>query len=169
MQILTQPANRAATYHLQCLAIHLFNLTKTPVKDLKILQSLNRRVHVIFFLPHGHVVRQARAIDLDPVIPLTTFDLGPQFRRRMKPLLDEMILWTENNTLSEQQQWGERASNLAAGVINTLWDAPAKDLLTATERSFMTHYLSLAVAVPYVPHQARQWGYLLKEGDQCLK
>ena len=161
MQILAntppkQPTSRANIYHLQCLAIHLFNLTNTPVKELKILQSLNSRVHVVFFLPHGHVVRQARPIDLDPVIPLTTFDIGPQFRRAMRPLLNEMILWTESNTLHDQQQWGQRANNLAAGVINTLWNAPAKDLLTAAERSYIVHYLSLAVAVPYAPHQARQ-------------
>ena len=78
----SQPQHKQLqTYHLQCLAIHLFNLTKTPIKDLRILQSLNPRVHVIFFLPHGSVVRQAQTVNLDPVIPLTTFDLGATLAR----------------------------------------------------------------------------------------
>ena len=162
MRLLTdrQPdPNQLEIYHLQCLAINLFNLSKAPIKELRILRSLNQRVHVIFFLPYGSLVQQARTINLDPVVPLTTFDLGPQYRRTMRPLLDELILWgTENDTFHNQQQWGQRASHLAADVISTLWNAPAKDLLTDPERDFMVHYLSLGVAVPYVPQQAQQWG-----------
>lgn len=164
---ITTVNSKTETYRLQCLAIHVFNLCLAPIKELRILQSLNHRTHVIFFLPHGHVVRQTRPVDLDPVIPLTTHDLGPQFRRAMRPLLNEMILWTESNTLHNQQQWGQRAANLVAGVINTLWNAPAKDLLTPIEREFMIHYLSLSVAVPYAPHQGRAWDLFLPEGNHA--
>ena len=170
MKILTdaQPEqSQVLIYHLQCLAINLFNIGKAPVRELKILRSLNHRVHVVFFLPYGHVVRPARTIDLDPVVPLTTFDLGPQYRRRMRPLLDELVLWTGNDTFANQQAWGERTSTLAANVISCFYDAPAKDLLTKGERDFMIHYLSLAVAVPYMPLQAREWGYLLESGGNA--
>lgn len=140
-------------YTLQRLTIQACNVTEAPIKDLVILNSLNERCHTVFYVPHGQIIK---AGDLDPVIPLTTFSLGPRHTAVMRPLVRHFIFWDSSETFDAQQVWGRQAMRLASEVERALKSPAVKSILRPDEISYMVHYLNLAIAAPHGGIQENQ-------------
>lgn len=142
-------------YVLQCLTIQACSMALSPVKNLVILNSLNERCHVVFFQPHGHIIKQA---DLDPVIPLTIFNLGNRYAWAMRGLVWHLLLWDDRESYDWQRTWTGEAIRLVREVRRALWSTSVR--LESDEKHYLEHYLNLSIAAPHGGIQEKQVEWL---------
>jgi hypothetical protein len=151
--VITSPEvkNSKAMWHvLQCLSIEVFKLANAPVKELRIIERYSPKVFRVFFLPHGHLVKASRAIDLDPVIPCCIEDLGGNYRQAMGKLTRHLVIWDEGDDWKIQTEWATRAMSLADSVVDILRHSDSVSaVLSRPEIEYMIHHVMLSISVPF--------------------
>lgn len=89
-------------------------------------------------------------IDLDPIIPIASLDLGERFNVCLRQLAFNLVYWQVDYSLQEHQAWGERVSGILTETQRALSSKGARDQLNNGEYQFISHFLDLCVANPAI-------------------